>query len=89
MIKKGIKKLDKFLYNLPAIIANADEGDEISCFNILQYIRHSYHFGNNLADEVIEYIRSSFSRLSKSEIERLAMGILAQSDHPFWNIPIT
>jgi len=69
------KDLKGFLSQLPAIIANAREGDEVACFNILQYIKQSVNDGKAPSIPAVEFIRHGISDLSASEKKRLAQGL--------------
>ncbi|MCP3669913.1 MAG: hypothetical protein GY814_05680 [Gammaproteobacteria bacterium] len=74
------KERKNFLYRLPAIIANAREGDEIACFNILQYIGQSINDGKAPTIPAVEFIRHEIGALSASELKRHSQGLSIAPD---------
>ncbi|MBT7953302.1 MAG: hypothetical protein HN764_16870 [Gammaproteobacteria bacterium] len=72
----------RFLFELPAMIANATEGNEVACANIIWYYKKMICAGETPRDDVIEYLLSALSDLSESEQKRIAksLGIKLQKD---------
>lgn len=62
----------RFLQDLPAIVANAKEGDYLSCHNVFIYGRTMIKNDEVPAQYVSEYINGAFKKLSQSEKERIA-----------------
>jgi len=75
----------RFLHELPAIIANAIEGEDreykkIACLNIIQYIKEMTIKCETPNAEAVQYLISALSDLSQSEKERLAKALSVPID---------
>ncbi len=66
------RELKRFCRELPAIIANAKDGDTIACLNIIRYIRYMESMGEPPEVEATNYLIAALGKLSESEMDRLA-----------------
>ena len=64
--------LKRFLFELPAVIANAREGDRICCFNLIVYCKQMAKTDQIPDKRVVEFINESYELLTHAEKARIA-----------------
>jgi hypothetical protein len=69
------RELKIFRRDLPAIIANAEDGDSTASLNIIRYIKEMVRNGEPPEVEATNYLILTLSKLSDSKMGRLAKAL--------------